>query len=195
VSALNTSFNGIPFGSSNSTGLISVQALYITPETSSRPETLWVLDTGRPSVMNAQGNPSMPYGQPGGPKVIAISLANNTVYAIYTFPSNVHYPYSYMIDIRLDLRHDITSGGQGVAYIVDSSDEGRPGFIMLDPETGESWRRLTQHPSVLRVDDDVPTYRGSPFTGIRLVTQLTPSVRVLMASRSPRMEAQFTTRP
>jgi sugar lactone lactonase YvrE len=163
VSALNTSFNGIPFGSSNSTGLISVQALYITPETSSRPETLWVLDTGRPSIMNAQGDPSMPYGQPGGPKVIAISLANDTVYATYTFPANVHYPDSYMNDIRFDLRPNVTSGGQGVAYIVDSSDEGRPGFIMLDLGTRESWRRLTQHPSVLRVANDVPAYQGKPF--------------------------------
>ncbi|KAE9974282.1 hypothetical protein EG327_008819 [Venturia inaequalis] len=163
VSALNTSFNGIPFGSANSTGLISVQALYITPETSSRPETLWVLDTGRPSIMNAQGVSSMPYGQPGGPKVVAISLSNDTVYATYTFPANVHYPDSYMNDIRFDLRSNITSGGQGVAYIVDSSDEGRPGFIMLDLGTGESWRRLTQHPSVLRVNNDVPVYQGKPF--------------------------------
>lgn len=163
VSALNTSFNGIPFGSANSTGLISVQALYITPETSSRPETLWVLDTGRPSIMNAQGDPSMPYGQPGGPKVVAISLSNDTVYATYTFPANVHYPDSYMNDIRFDLRPNVTTGGQGVAYIVDSSDEGRPGFIMLDLGTGESWRRLTQHPSVLRVNNEVPVYQGKPF--------------------------------
>lgn len=47
VSQLNTSWNGIPFGSGNSTGLISVQALYITPENDRRPETLWVVDTGK----------------------------------------------------------------------------------------------------------------------------------------------------
>jgi hypothetical protein len=40
ANALNTTFNGIQFGSANSTALISVQALYITPATSSRPETL-----------------------------------------------------------------------------------------------------------------------------------------------------------
>ena len=68
-----------------------------------------------------------------------------------------------MNDIRFDLRPELTSSGQGVAYIVDSSDEGRPGFIMLDLGTGESWRRLTQHPSVLRVDRDVPSYQGTPF--------------------------------
>jgi len=162
-SALNTTFNGISFGSSNSTGLISVQALYITPNTSTRPETLWVLDTGRPSIMNGQGESSMPYGQPGGPKLIAISLSNDTVYKTYTFPSTVHYPDSYMNDVRFDLRASVTESGQGVAYIVDSSDEGRPGFIILDLGSGESWRRLTQHPSVLRVANDVPVYQGKPF--------------------------------
>lgn len=47
VSQLNTTFNGIPFGSANSSAFVSIQALYITTATASRPETLWVLDTGR----------------------------------------------------------------------------------------------------------------------------------------------------
>jgi sugar lactone lactonase YvrE len=163
VSALNTTWNGIPFGSSNKTGLISVQALYITPETPRRPETLWVVDTGRPTVLAADGTPSMPYAQPGGPKILAIALSNNSVYATYTFPVSIHFPDSYMNDIRLDLCPSLTASGAGLAYIVDSSDEGRPGFIMLDLGTGESWRRLTQHPSTLRVDGDVPSYQGMPF--------------------------------
>lgn len=163
VSQLNTTWNGIMFGSSNTTGLISVQALYITPATNLRPETLWVVDTGRPTIMDSSGAPTMPYAQPGGPKIIGINVSNDTVYATYTFPASVHYPDSYMNDIRFDLRTNITQSGQGVAYIVDSSDEGRPGFIILDLGTGESWRRLTQHPSVLRVDRDVPSYLGKPF--------------------------------
>lgn len=165
VSQLNTSWNGIAFGSNNATGLISVQALYITPRSnmSGRPETLWVVDTGRPKIMDTQGKPSMPYAQPGGPKIIGINLGNDSVYATYTFPSTVHFPDSYMNDIRFDLRPSVTKSGKGIAYIVDSSDEGRPGFIMLDLGTGESWRRLTQHPSTLRVDRDVPSYQGRPF--------------------------------
>ncbi|KAI4706134.1 hypothetical protein J4E89_009188 [Alternaria sp. Ai002NY15] len=163
VSQLNTSWNGISFGSNNSTGLISVQALYITPENARRPETLWVVDTGRPTITDGSGAPSMPYAQPGGPKILGISLSNDTIYATYTFPSSVHFPDSYMNDIRFDLRPTTTSSGAGVAYIVDSSDEGRPGFIVLDLGTGESWRRLTQHPSTLRVDRDVPSYQGVPF--------------------------------
>ncbi|KAF2089705.1 hypothetical protein K490DRAFT_37185 [Saccharata proteae CBS 121410] len=167
-SALNTTFNGIPFGSANSTGLISVQALYITPATSSRPETLWVLDTGRPSITDANGVTTMPYAQPGGPKVVAISLTNDTVYATYTFPADVHYPDSYMNDIRFDLRPTQTNTTSGIAYIVDSSNEGRPGFIMLDLSTGSSWRRLDQHPSVLRVANNVPVYQGEPFYQLSL---------------------------
>ena len=164
VSELNTSFNGIPFGSANSTGFISIQALYITPQMSTRPETLWVLDTGRPTIHDAQGNPSMPYAQPGGPKVIAVSLANDTVYATYTFPAKVHYPDSYFNDLRFDLRPNVTgTSGKGIAYLVDSSNDGRPGFIMLDLGTGESWRRLDQDVSVLRAQNDVPSYQGNPF--------------------------------
>ena len=164
VSQLNASFNGIPFGSANSSGFVSVQALYITPQTSTRPETLWVLDTGRPTVHDGQGNPSMPYAQPGGPKVCAISLNNNSVYATYTFPASVHYPDSYLNDLRFDLRPNVTgTSGQGIAYLVDSSNDGRPGFIMLDLGTGESWRRLDQDGSVIRAQNDVPSYQGNPF--------------------------------
>ncbi|KAK5175886.1 uncharacterized protein LTR77_001026 [Saxophila tyrrhenica] len=161
---LNTSYNGIPFGSANSSGFISVQALYITTQTSSRPETLWVLDTGRPTVYNGQGDPSMPYAQPGGPKLVAISLSNNTIYQTYTFPSDVHYPDSYLNDLRFDFHSNLSgTSGKGIAYLVDSSNEGRPGFIMVDLGTGESWRRLTQDYSVLRGFNDVPSYQGQPF--------------------------------
>lgn len=163
ISDLNTTFNGIQFGSANDTGIVSVQALYITPATSTRPETLWLLDTGRPTIKSSDGTYTMPYAQPGGPKVVGVSLSNNSVYATYTFPSDVHYPDSYMNDIRFDLRSNVTgTSGGGIAYIVDSSNEGRPGFIMLDLGTGASWRRLTQHPSVLRVYNDVPSYQGHP---------------------------------
>ncbi|KAK5073314.1 hypothetical protein LTR24_010361 [Lithohypha guttulata] len=162
VDQLNTTFNTIPFGSANSSGLISAQALYVTPNTSTRPETLWIIDTGRPTIntMTPSGRmtQTMPYSQPGGPKIVGVSLDNNTIYQTYTFPPSVHFPDSYMNDIRFDLRP-----GREVAYIVDSSNEGRTGFIMLNLTDGSSWRRLTQHPSTLRVYNDVPSYQGHPF--------------------------------
>ena len=68
-----------------------------------------------------------------------------------------------MNDLRFDMRANATASGKGIAYIVDSSNEGRTGFIMLDLGTGHSWRQLTQHPSTLRTFADVPSYQGMPF--------------------------------
>jgi sugar lactone lactonase YvrE len=162
-SKLNTSWNGIDFGSGDSKAFISVQALYITAASSRRPETLWVLDTGRPTIHNAQGEPSMPYAQPGGPKLVAISLVNDTIYQTFTFDAKVHFPDSYLNDLRFDFNPNLSgTSGAGIAYLVDSSNEGRPGFIMVDLGTGKSWRRLNQDPSVIRVQNDVPSYQGSP---------------------------------
>jgi hypothetical protein len=148
---------GIQLGSNEQDKLISVQALYVTPD-----DTLWVLDTGRPSI-NESLSPSMPYAAPGGPKLVAINLSNDSISRTYTFPSTVHYPDSYMNDLRFDMRPNATESGQGIAYIVDSSNEGRTGFIILDLGTGESWRHLSQHPSTLRTWEDVPSYQGVPF--------------------------------
>ncbi|KAL9108202.1 MAG: hypothetical protein Q9227_006939 [Pyrenula ochraceoflavens] len=150
---INQTLGGIPFGSSNSEAFISVQALFITPETGSRPETLWVLDTGRPTITASDGSIYMPYGAPGGPKLVAINIANDTIYKTYTFEPDVHYPDSYMNDLRFDFQHQ-------VAYIVDSSDENRNGFIILNLTTGAAHRRLTQHPSTLRTPDAVPQYQS-----------------------------------
>lgn len=112
----------------------------------------------------------MPYAQPGGPKLVAVSLKNNSAYHSYTFNASVHYPDSYLNDLRFDLRPMMGDSGtgmqsypDGVAYLVDSSNEGRPGFIILDLASGQSWRRLSQDPSVLRVPNNVPSYFNVPF--------------------------------
>ena len=154
---LSSTIKGIGFGSDSQTTFISVQALFVTPD-----DTLWVLDTGRPSI-NESTALAMPYAVPGGPKLVAINLSNNSIARTYTFPSSVHYPDSYMNDLRFDMRPNVTGSGQGIAYIVDSSNEGRTGFIILDLGTGESWRQLSQHPSTLRTFEDVPSYQGYPF--------------------------------
>lgn len=163
VEQVNTTIAGMPFGVGNSTNLISVQTVYITSETAERPETLWVLDTGRPSIKDDTGALTQVYAQPGGPKLVAISLANDTVYETYTFPPSCVYPDTYLNDVRLDLRPSVLESGKGIAYIVDSSSEGRPGFIMLDLGTGECWRRLEGDQRVMREDGDVPSYLGQAF--------------------------------
>jgi hypothetical protein len=152
----NTS-NGITFGSNDGDHFISVQALYVTPD-----DTLWVLDTGRPTI-NRTGTISMPYAAPGGPKLVAVDLTTNSIRRKYTLPPTVHYPNSYMNDLRFDLRPNATKSGCGIAYIVDSSNEGRPGFIMIDLGTGESWRHLSQHASTLTANEAVGSYQGIPF--------------------------------
>jgi hypothetical protein len=149
--------NDIRFGSSDPNTFISVQALYITPD-----DTLWVLDTGHPTINESQA-PSMPYAAPGGPKLVAINLSNDSIVRTYTLPPDVHYPDSYMNDLRFDMRANATASSEGIAYIVDSSNEGRTGFIMIDLGTGDSWRQLSQHPSTLRTYADVPSYNGIPF--------------------------------
>ncbi|KAI5917580.1 major royal jelly protein-domain-containing protein [Camillea tinctor] len=149
--------NGIMFGSSDSSHFISVQALYVTPD-----DTLWVLDSGRPTI-NQSSRPSSTYAAPGGPKLVAIDLSTDKVTRTYTLPPSVHYPDSYMNDLRFDLRTNATAAGGGIVYIVDSSNEGRTGFIMIDLATGESWRQLSQHPSTLAVYEVVPSYNGIPF--------------------------------
>ncbi|MCJ1456617.1 hypothetical protein MMC28_006979 [Mycoblastus sanguinarius] len=149
--------SGIAFSSNSSDTFISVQALFVTPD-----DTLWILDTGRPST-NEKNMLTMPYALPGGPKLVAINLTSNTVQQTYTFPSSVHYPDSYMNDLRFDMRANATASGKGIAYINDSSNEGRTGFIMLDLGTGKSWRQLNQHPSTFRTNEDVPSYQGIPF--------------------------------
>jgi hypothetical protein len=154
---LSTEFNGIPFGSNDHEHFISVQAIFVTPD-----DMLWVLDTGRPTI-NLSTSPVVPYSQPGGPKLVAINLTTDTIAKTYTMPADVHFPDSYMNDLRFDLRSNVTESGGGIAYIVDSSDEGREGFIVIDLGTGESWRHLTQHPSTLRASEDVPSYQGLPF--------------------------------
>ncbi|KAI0482062.1 major royal jelly protein-domain-containing protein [Xylariaceae sp. FL0804] len=150
--------DGTPVGSADSQHLISVQALYVTPD-----DTLWVLDTGRPTVELPDGTVTMPYAAPGGPKLVAVDLARNAVRRTYTLPADVHFPDSYMNDLRFDLRANATASGAGIAYVVDSSNEGRNGFIMIDLGTGESWRQLSLHPSTLAVYGDVPSYQGLPF--------------------------------
>ena len=51
--------------------------------------------------------------------------------------------------MRLDLRSSLPgTSGQGVAYITDSSSEGRNGIVIVDIGSGESWRHLNNIPQV-----------------------------------------------
>ncbi|KIW70020.1 hypothetical protein PV04_02331 [Phialophora macrospora] len=118
---------------------ISVQSVVVDPK-----DRLWVLDTGRALLSNG----TLTTSNPGGPKLVGIDLTNNTIFQTINFPPTVAFPDSYPNDVRLDLRASVTSSGQGIAYVTDSSSEGRNGIIVVDLGTGESWRHLNNIPQV-----------------------------------------------
>ncbi len=64
-------------------------------------------------------------------------------------------------DVRFDLRRDTES----VAFITDSADKGPNGIIVVDLGTGESLRRLNDHPSTKAEDiaTFLPIVEGRPF--------------------------------
>jgi sugar lactone lactonase YvrE len=123
---------------------VSVQSVVVDPR-----QRLWVLDTG--SIKFA---PPVP----GGPKLCAIDLATNRIAKTIQFPADVVLPTTYLNDVRFDLR----KGGDGVAYITDSSDQGPNGIIVVDLDTGHSRRRLHDHPSTKAEPSFLPFVEGQP---------------------------------
>lgn len=103
-------------------------------------DRLWILDTGR--VFTPDGH-TLVQSSFGGPKLISIDLSTNQVLQTILFPQTVAFPDSYLNDVRFDLRPGVTAAGKGIAYITDSSSEGRNGLIILDLGTGESWRHVS----------------------------------------------------
>jgi sugar lactone lactonase YvrE len=65
--------------------------------------------------------------------------------------------------VRFDLRPHITESGGGVAYITDSSAEGRNGIVVVDLGTGESWRHLDGTPEVRAERGFLPYLWGEPL--------------------------------
>jgi sugar lactone lactonase YvrE len=118
-----------PDGDDDDGAFVSVQSIVVDPA-----DRLWVLDTGSPMFQETK---------PGGPKLVRVDLETDTVGRVITFPTDVALPTTYLNDVRFDLRR----GEAGVAFITDSSDSGPNGVIVVDLATGDSWRRLHDHPS------------------------------------------------
>ncbi|KAI8629150.1 major royal jelly protein-domain-containing protein [Xylariaceae sp. FL1651] len=133
--------------------LIGVQSVVIDPL-----DRLWILDTGR--VLTQEG--VLVSATYGGPKLIGVNLTTNEVFKTIVFPSNVAYGDSYLNDVRFDLRHDVTSSGQGVAYITDSSSSGQNAIIIVDLGSGESWRHLSLTKAVRSESQFLPFVWGQP---------------------------------
>jgi sugar lactone lactonase YvrE len=116
-------------GDADPDALVSVQSIVVDPA-----DRLWLLDTGSPLFRPTSY---------GGPKLVCVDLTTDKVVQTILFPPTVALPTTYLNDVRFDLRQ----GRAGVAYITDSADSGPNGIIVVDLDTGESWRRLHDHPS------------------------------------------------
>ncbi|MCJ1431772.1 hypothetical protein MMC27_001127 [Xylographa pallens] len=140
-----------PTGANFPNYLISVSSVVIDAK-----DRLWILDTGRALPTNG----SLVLATFGGPKLICVDLSTNAVIQTIIFPTTVAYPDSYLNDVRFDLRSTITASGLGVAYITDSSSEGRNGLVTVDLGTSTSWRHLDSHPSVRGQPQFAPSIWG-----------------------------------
>ncbi len=122
--------------------LISVQSVVVDPA-----NRLWILDTAAPEF-------STPVA--GGAKLVAIDLATDKVVKTIVLSSSTVLPTTYINDVRFDLRQ----GKAGIAYITDSSVSGPGGIIVVDLDSGESWRKLSGHRSTSPDPTFVPVVEG-----------------------------------
>ena len=136
-----------PASQSDADALVSVQSVVVDPA-----DRLWILDTGSPMFKPTEY---------GGPKLVCVDLTTNEIVKKILFPQDVALPTTYLNDVRFDLRR----GDEGVAYITDSAQKGANGIIVVDLATGESWRKLNDHPSTkaLKLPDFQPIVEGRPF--------------------------------
>jgi sugar lactone lactonase YvrE len=127
--------------------LVSVQSVVVDPA-----DRLWILDTGSPLFQPTEY---------GGPKLVCFDLMTDKAVKKILFPQDVALPTTYLNDVRFDLRR----GSEGMAFITDSAQKGPNGIIVLDIASGESWRRLHDHPSTKaeQLHTFLPIVEGRPF--------------------------------
>ena len=126
---------------------VSVQSVVVDPV-----DRLWILDTGSPLFQPTKY---------GGPKLVCVNLNTGQVNKRILFPQEVALPTTYLNDVRFDLRR----GSEGMAFITDSAQKGPNGIIVVDLASGQSWRRLHDHPSTKaeELQTFLPIVEGRPF--------------------------------
>jgi sugar lactone lactonase YvrE len=107
--------------------------------------SLWVLDPAAPNSEKVVKD---------GPKLVQIDLKTNAVKKTYPFSADVAGPASYLNDVRF------APDGK-FAYITDSGMPG--GIVIIDLETGKSWRALSDDPSTQMEKDVVVMTDGKPL--------------------------------
>jgi sugar lactone lactonase YvrE len=142
-----------PTGANNQNYLIGVQSVVVDPA-----NRLWILDTGRAATPNGTMVPA----SFGGPKLIGVNLTTNSIFTTIVFSPTAAPADSYLNDIRFDLSPSLTPSGQGVAYITDSSPEGRNALVTVDLGAKTAWRHLMDNLAVRPNPGFVPTIWGTP---------------------------------
>lgn len=122
--------------------LVSVQSVVIDGR-----DRLWMVDAGSinfgPTIKNA-------------PKLLGYDLATGKRVKDIRFPNDVAMKKTYLNDVRFDLDR----GAEGTAYLTDS---GAGGIVIVDLASGESWRHLDKHASVMPTPGLQTTTEGQPF--------------------------------
>ncbi|MBC8101263.1 MAG: gluconolaconase [Cytophagales bacterium] len=127
--------------------LLSVQGITVDDQ-----NRLWALDTGK-----IRTDPIKP--GTGAAKLVCISLETNKITRVIAFPSGTAGPNAYLNDVRIDP----FIGTEGTAFITDSSETGPNGIVVVDLATGNSFRRLDNHPSVRATPKFTATVEGQPL--------------------------------
>ncbi len=117
---------------------VCVQALLVDDA-----DHLWILDPANPKFAGVV---------PGGPKLVRIDLASNEVVDTILFDAHVAPPGSYLNDVRID-------PATRTAYLTDS---GLGALIVLDLETNQARRVLSNHPST-KSEEIVLTIGGAEW--------------------------------
>lgn len=120
-------------------------------------DRLWILDPAAPKFQTRIA---------GAAKLVAVDLNSNQVVKTIVIPPSVALDTTYLNDVRFDLR----VGKAGVAYITDSSVSGPGGIIVVDLDSGKSWRKLTGHASTSVDPTFVPVVEGQRFTSLSVAS-------------------------
>lgn len=123
--------------------LIGVQSVVVDEQ-----DRLWIVDTGS---INFQPH------KPGAAKLVCVDLKTDQI--VKTIPmdkTDAVHRTTYLNDIRFDLARNL-------GFITDSSDSGPNGIIVVDLESGEAWRRLSDHPSTKAQQNFAPIVEGRPL--------------------------------
>jgi sugar lactone lactonase YvrE len=140
-----------PTGANYQNYLIGVQSVVVDPA-----DRVWILDTGRAATPDGTMVPAT-YG---GPKLIGVDLKNNSIFTNIVFSPTAAPADSYLNDVRFDLNPSLTPSGKGVAYITDSSPEGRNAIVVVDLGAKTAWRHLQNIPAVSATQGFVPKIWG-----------------------------------